>query len=153
MSLHAIGADNYEGFDASHLAAVVGASFSDVLSKASSVLSTSTTAAQDLSKTFKAPDKPKDEKKDAGASSKGFVDQGDNPPGSNTWTQKQWDDYDDARAAAKGGKSAGKAPKEEGGESWITKPVLGPIPGWGVLTGGAGILGGIALVLAKVLKR
>jgi hypothetical protein len=40
-----------------------------------------------------------------------------------------------------------------GGESFFTKKVLGPIPGWGVLTLGAGVLGAVAIVLKKFVFK
>lgn len=37
------------------------------------------------------------------------------------------------------------------GGSWFTRPVVGPVPGWGVAVGGVGLLTGLGLFLRRVL--
>lgn len=39
----------------------------------------------------------------------------------------------------------------QGGPSWFTRPVLGPVPGWGVLAGGAVTATGLGLLLRRFL--
>lgn len=50
-----------------------------------------------------------------------------------------------------GGK--GKKDKDSSGESWLTRRVIGPIPGYGVLVGGAGLLGGLGIVVKKIFFK
>ncbi len=49
--------------------------------------------------------------------------------------------------------SADVAPRRtgEGGESWLTRPVVGPVPGWGVAAGGVGLAAVLGLVLRRVM--
>ncbi len=49
--------------------------------------------------------------------------------------------------------TADAVPKaSEAGESWLTKPAIGPVPGWGVAAGGVGLMGILGLVLKRVLS-
>ena len=45
--------------------------------------------------------------------------------------------------------TTGAASGYDTGESWFMRPVLGPVPGWGVALGGAGTLGVVALAVKK----
>jgi hypothetical protein len=47
------------------------------------------------------------------------------------------------------GKKGDKADKE----SWLTRRIIGPVPGYGVLVGGAGILGIIGLIIGRLVKK
>jgi hypothetical protein len=53
---------------------------------------------------------------------------------------------------SKGGKG-GKSKKSTGGESWFTRPVLGPVPGYGVLAGGAGVLGALGYAVKRIFFK
>lgn len=44
-------------------------------------------------------------------------------------------------------------PAEGGGESWLTRKVVGPVPGWGVAAGGVGLVGLIGLSLRGLVGR
>jgi hypothetical protein len=59
--------------------------------------------------------------------------------------------------AITGGGPAGggdKKSKDKGDkESWLTRRVIGPIPGYGVLVGGAGILGIIGLIVKRLVRK
>jgi hypothetical protein len=43
-------------------------------------------------------------------------------------------------------------PSKGGGKSWLTKPVLGPLPGWAVLLLGVGVFGGAGFGIYKLVK-
>jgi hypothetical protein len=38
-----------------------------------------------------------------------------------------------------------------GGESWLTRKVVGPVPGWGVVAAGAVALGGVSLLVKRLV--
>jgi hypothetical protein len=46
-----------------------------------------------------------------------------------------------------------KGKKSDSSESWFTKRVIGPIPGAGVLVIGAGLLGGVGIVVKKIFFK
>ena len=56
-------------------------------------------------------------------------------------------------APAAGGGKGGKRRGSDEEKSWFVRPVLGPIPGGGVLALGAGVLGGVAFAVKKFLLK
>jgi hypothetical protein len=52
-----------------------------------------------------------------------------------------------------GGSLEEKKGKKTSDEGWLTRRVVGPIPGYGVLVGGAGLLGGIGIVVKKIFFK
>ena len=52
-----------------------------------------------------------------------------------------------------GGKKGKRGHDDGGGQSWFTRPVLGPIPGAGVLALGAGVLTGLGFLIRALVKR
>jgi hypothetical protein len=59
---------------------------------------------------------------------------------------------DDSGGGKKGKGGKGKKGADAGG-SILTRPVLGPVPLWGVLVGGAGILGVVGVVVKKMFFK
>lgn len=68
------------------------------------------------------------------------------------WTQT----VNKAHAGAISGDD-GTSPKKDksggSGESWLTRKVVGPIPGYGVVVGGVGLAGAVGIVLTKVFSK
>jgi hypothetical protein len=46
-----------------------------------------------------------------------------------------------------------KTSSTKSSESWLTRRVLGPVPGYGVLVGGGGILAGIGYAITRFMRR
>lgn len=67
------------------------------------------------------------------------------------WTTTANKAHNVSIVSSEGGK--GKKGDKSGGESWFTRRVVGPIPGYGVVVGGVGILGILGLVIKKVVSR
>lgn len=55
--------------------------------------------------------------------------------------------------APSGSSDAGKSDKEKSQEGWLTRRVLGPIPGYGILVLGVGFLGGIGIAVKKIFFK
>jgi len=60
---------------------------------------------------------------------------------------------DDETSDKKGGKGKKGKGAAVGGDSWFMRPVVGPIPGYGVAIGGTGALVGLGLLAKKLLSR
>jgi hypothetical protein len=50
-------------------------------------------------------------------------------------------------------KKGGKGKKAQVGGSWWTRPVVGPVPGYGVAAGGAGAAVGLGFLVRSLLRR
>ena len=62
-------------------------------------------------------------------------------------------DDDSGGKKGKGGKGKGKKDKDDSGKNWFVRPVLGPIPGAGVIAIGAGVLTGLGFAVKAIFFR